>query len=233
MTLLKIKVGSLIVLAAQMFPASTVAQDASATLQVRPKAGDHSAERERLKNSPLAATAREAGGLQLLSHQIDSTKLKGSLAAMFDASDVVVLAHIESAVGSLAPAGTEPIMSYKAVVIKGWKGHQQNEVTFSQPGGMVSLEPGVKAISRIPGVGLLRPGSRCVLFLRFARGKEREIAPALTLTGEGVQGAFTLDGGVVKPIMMRDTVGATYRLTPESQLLGDIDATAKEARHDH
>lgn len=172
------------------------------------------------QESSLHQRAIRAGGNLHEAQEVAASKLYPDLASLAKASDGIFLVHIirNSCTGS--PSGNDVITLYKALVLQDWKGGNLGQgiphsggttLDFSVPGGVIGFDDHTRASVSTHGFRPLQDGGRYVVFLRFARGDERQQTPALRLTGEGVQGAFALENEKVRPAYGLDALGKRYR----------------------
>ncbi len=143
------------------------------------------------------------------------------------ASDEVLLVHITDNVCQLSPSGEDPITMYKGIVLRKWKGHTFDSVTFSIPMGLVSFADNSRAFTSIPSFRALQNGGRYVVFLRFSQGEERRLMPALKLTGDAIQGAFALENERVSPVFWADSLSKIYRNAAVPKFVDEVKSLAQ------
>ncbi len=175
---------------------------------------------DRLQASPLHQRARAAGGNLQTTRKALPANLYGDLASLMKASDEVLFVQIIRNGCTLSPSGEDPITMYTAFILRKWKGHSLDTITFSVPTGSVAFDRNTFASTAAPGFKTLLNGGRYVLFLRFARGEETKLTPALRLTGDALQGAFEVENGRVQPVFFPDLLYKKYR---NAAVLGFLD----------
>jgi hypothetical protein len=180
-------------------------------------------ERFRVESSPLHQRAVAASGQLYTVGNANPSNLYGSLQALMNASDLVILGHINGNSSELCPSGTAPMTVYEVGIIQTYKGVEpEPTVHVSLPTGMVVFADGSRASASVKGFLPLENGERYVLFLRSARGAERQITPGLRLAGDGVQGAFLLDDETVRPNFREDAFWRAYFSMPVPAFLSQV-----------
>lgn len=174
------------------------------------------------QESPLHQRAIDSGGTLHQICAVTPANLLNDLASMMRDSDDVVLVSIFRNSCQVSPSGEDPVTFYDAVVLDQWKGTTGDLATLSVPMGMVAFDRDTRAATSIPGFRPLQNGGRYVLFLRFARGDEKQLTPALRLVGDGVQGAFELSDEKVYPAYRLDSVAPKYEGFFLSQFLDEV-----------
>jgi hypothetical protein len=193
--------------------------------------------RKKLEESPLHRRAIAAGGNLHEVREVAPEKLYPDLASLAKASDGVFLVHIIRNSCTVSPSGNDVITLYKALVLHDWKGMHLGRgiphsygttLDFSVPGGLVGFDDKTRASLSIRGFKPLQDGGRYVVFLRFARGEERQVTPALRLAGESVQGAFGLENEEVHPVLALGAPATKYLKSRVPEFLTEV----RSAVHD-
>jgi hypothetical protein len=153
---------------------------------------------------------------------VDSTQIFTDMGAMMAKSDEVLVVHILSNSGQLAPSGQAPITVYKAQVLQTLKGRTNDTISFSVPFGMVAFDSKTRAYTRIPQFHPFRNGGRYMVCLRFSQGAERQTTPGYRLTGSGVQGGFRLKEEKVYPLYSADQLTVEYKGMAVPQFLSGV-----------
>jgi hypothetical protein len=90
------------------------------------------------------------------------------------ASDEVVLVHILQNRCHVSPDGATAITSYRALVLRQWKGHgSESTIWFSVPSGAIRFADGAVASTTGQEFRPLANGMRYVVFLRSSNQAER------------------------------------------------------------
>lgn len=178
--------------------------------------------RRSIQESALHQQTIAAGGTLHRIRRTEPAKLAGDLQSLVKQSDEIVLVQIARNSCQVSPSGEEPITMYQAGVIRRWKGFGSDSIVFSVPFGMVVFDRDTRADASIPGFQPPRNGHRYVLFLRFSYGDERQLAPALRLVGDSVQGAFEVSDETINPAFHLDSLDQKYMGVPVPQFLKEV-----------
>jgi hypothetical protein len=185
-------------------------------------------EQERIQNSPLHQAAVGAGGILKLAKKPNPANLYPDLASLMKASDEVLIVHMVSNAGTLAPSGSDAITVHQALIIQSIKlGIPNQTIWISVPVGTVIFDHNTRATASYQGFMPPSDGDRHVVFVRHPRGQEQTVLPGLRLTGDGVQGAFLLtDQDQVEPAFREDGLWRTYWHVSTESFLNTLTALA-------
>jgi hypothetical protein len=177
----------------------------------------------KMQESSLRQRAVEAGGRLYEVRDATPQKLFGTVASLMEASDEVLLVHVDRNASQLSPQGDHPITFYVGTVLRKWKGSSSGAVTFAVPAGTIVFDPSTRAAASIRGFRTIENGLRYLVFLKFSNTEERGLTPALRLTGDAVQGAYALEGEKISPVYHLDPIGQKYRGSSARTLLDQLD----------
>jgi hypothetical protein len=171
-------------------------------------------EQDRIQNSALHQAAVAAGGILKLAKKPNPANLYPDLASLMKASDEVLIVHIVSNAGTLAPSGSDAITVHQALIIQSIKlGIPNQTIWISVPVGTVIFDHSTRATASYQGFMPPADGDRHVVFLRHPRGQE--------------QGAFLLnDQDQVEPAFREDALWRTYWHVSTESFLNTLAALA-------
>jgi len=175
-------------------------------------------EQDRIQNSALHQAAVAAGGILKLAKKPNPANLYPDLASLMKASDEVLVVHMVSNAGTLAPSGSGAITVHQALVIQSIKlGIPNQTIWISVPVGTVIFDHNTRATASYQGFMPPSDGDRHVVFVRHPRGQEQN----------GVQGAFLLnDQDQVEPAFREDALWRTYWHVSTENFLNTLTALA-------
>jgi hypothetical protein len=184
-------------------------------------------EQQRRLASPLYQQASAAGGQMKATNIVAPGDQYADLPSLMRASDEVLLVNVASGFGELSPSGNSVFTLYTLQVMQAWKGPASKTVYLSVPDGWLAFDANTRAHASWRNFRPLQKGARYVVFLRYARGAEKQETPGRRLTGGGIQGAFELtDQDQVEPMFREDGVWRPLWHLPATAFMKQLDALA-------